>query len=100
GKYRDYIIGSHDLRLNSYCGSDIRMWSAPMENLSSLRDEGSIFTYQLDGIWDVMYAPDLVEVNRRNGVKEYYLYPHSRGPNREALLRKIIIQNDHSHPLI
>lgn len=88
GKYRAYIIGSHDLRLNSYCGPDIRMWSAPVENLSSWRDEGPIFTYQIDGKWDVMYAPDLVEVNRRNGVKEYYLYPHSRGPNREAMVAK------------
>ena len=24
GKYRAYIIGSHDLRMNSYCGPDIR----------------------------------------------------------------------------
>ena len=29
GKYRAYIIGSHDLRFTSYCGPDIRMWSAP-----------------------------------------------------------------------
>ena len=26
GKYRAYIIGSHDLRMTSYCGPDIRMW--------------------------------------------------------------------------
>ena len=44
GKYRAYIIGSHDLRMNSYCGPDIRMWSAPVEDLSSWRDEGPIFT--------------------------------------------------------
>lgn len=29
-----YIIGSHDLRFTSYCGPDIRMWSAPVEDLS------------------------------------------------------------------
>src|SRR6188768_11749 len=88
GKYRAYIIGSHDLRVNSYCGPDIRAWSAPVEDLTSWRDEGPIFTYQIDGQWDVMYAPDLVEVKRKNGKKEYYLYPHSRGRNREAMVTK------------
>ncbi len=88
GKYRAYIIGSHDLRFNSYCGPDIRMWSAPVENLSEWRDEGPIFTYYIDGQWDVMYAPDLVEVKRKDGTKEYYLYPHSRGRNREAMVAK------------
>ncbi|HEY6505675.1 MAG TPA: hypothetical protein VIZ28_16985 [Chitinophagaceae bacterium] len=86
GKYRAYIIGSHDTRVNSYCGPDIRAWSAPVEDLTNWRDEGPIFTYQIDGQWDVMYAPDLVEVKRKNGKKEYYLYPHSRGPNREAMV--------------
>ncbi|RZF59290.1 glycoside hydrolase family protein [Sphingobacterium corticibacterium] len=88
GRYRAYIIGSHDLRLDSYCGPDIRMWSAPVEDLSSWRDEGAIFTYEIDGQWDVMYAPDLVEVKRKDGTKEYYLYPHSRGANREAMVAK------------
>ncbi|WP_291856935.1 hypothetical protein [Marinilabilia sp.] len=88
GKYRAYIIGSHDVRYESYCGPDIRMWSAPVEDLSTWRDEGPIFTYEIDGQWDVMYAPDLVEVKRKDGSKEYYLYPHSRGPNREAMVAK------------
>jgi arabinoxylan arabinofuranohydrolase len=88
GKYRAYIIGSHDVRFTSYCGPDIRMWSAPVEDLSSWRDEGPIFTYYVEGQWDVMYAPDLVEVRRKDGTKEYYLYPHSRGRNREAMVAK------------
>ena len=88
GKYRIYIIGSHDVRFKSYCGPDIRAWSAPVEDLSNWRDEGSIFTYPIDGQWDVMYAPELVEVKRKNGTKEYYLYPHSRGRNREAMVAK------------
>ncbi len=88
GKYRAYIIGSHDLRVTSYCGPDIRAWSAPVEDLTSWRNEGPIFTYQIDGQWDVMYAPDLVEVKRKDGKNEYYLYPHSRGPNREAMVCK------------
>ena len=64
GKYRAYIIGSHDLTYKAYCGPDIRMWSAPVEDLTSWRDEGPIFTYQIDGKWDTMFAPDLVEVKR------------------------------------
>lgn len=88
GKYRTYIIGSHDVRYNSYCGADIRMWSAPVEDLTSWRDEGPIFTYQVDGKWDIMFAPDLVEVKKKDGKKEYYLYPHSRGANREAMVAK------------
>lgn len=88
GKYRLYIIGSHDTRFSSYCGADIRMWSAPVEDLSCWRNEGSIFTYKVEGQWDVLYAPDLVEVKRKDGKKEYYLYPHSRGRNREGMVAK------------
>jgi len=88
GKYRAYIIGSHDLRFTSYCGPDIRAWSAPVEDLSSWTDEGPIFTYPIEGQWDVMYAPDLVEVKGKDGKKVYYLYPHSRGRNREAMVCK------------
>lgn len=88
GKYRVYIIGSHDVRVNSYCGPDIRAWSAPVEDLSTWRDEGPVFTYPISGQWDVMYAPDLVEVKRKDGKKEYYLYPHSRGRGREAMVAR------------
>lgn len=88
GKFRAYIIGSHDLRVGSYCGPDIRMWSAPVEDLTAWVDEGPIFTYNIDDQWDVMYAPDLVEVHKRDGKREYYLYPHSRGWGREALVAK------------
>lgn len=86
GKYRVYIIGSHDVRFTSYCGPDIRQWSAPVEDLTQWRDEGAIFTYPVDRQWDVMYAPDLVEIKGENGKKVYYLYPHSRGANREAMV--------------
>ena len=88
GKYRIYIIGSHDVRFRSYCGPDIRAWSAPVEDLSSWRDEGPIFTYPISEQWDVMYAPDLVEVKGKDGKKVYYLYPHSRGRGREAMVAK------------
>ena len=89
GKFRVYIIGSHDVRANSYCGPDTRAWSAPVEDLSAWRDEGPIFTYKIGNQWDVMYAPDLVEVKGKDGKKVYYLYPHSRGGGRlEAMVAK------------
>lgn len=87
GKYRAYIIGSHDTRYTGYCGNDIRMWSAPVEDLSDWRDEGPIFSYFVDGQWDTMFAPDLVEVNdRETGKRTYYLYPHSRGWRRVPMV--------------
>lgn len=88
GKYRIYVIGSHDVRVNSYCGPDIRVWSAPVDDLTNWRDEGPIFTYNISNQWDVMYAPDLVELKRKDGKKEYYLYPHSRGRDREPMVAK------------
>lgn len=89
GKFRVYIIGSHDITYSAYCGNDIRMWSAPVEDLSQWRDEGPIFSHFVDGQWDTMYAPDLVEVKDRNtGKKTYYLYPHSRGWRRVPMVCK------------
>ena len=81
GKFRAYIIGSHDVRATSYCGPDIRAWSAPVEDLSSWRDEGSLFTFKNKTQWDTMYAPDLVEVKGKDGKKVYYLYPHDTRSN-------------------
>ena len=78
GKFRVYVTGSHDTRVESYCGQDDRQWSAPVENLADWRDEGPVFTYCEDGNWSTMYAPDLVEVNRRDdGTRRYYLFPHA-----------------------
>jgi len=78
GKFRVYVTGSHDTRFDSYCGQDDRQWSAPVEDLSAWRDEGPVFTYEENGYWSTMYAPDLVEVTRRDdGSRKYYLYPHA-----------------------
>ena len=89
GKFRAYIIGSHDVNYSAYCGPDIRMWSAPVEDLSQWRDEGPIFSWFVDGQWDTMYAPDLVEVkDKATGKKAYYLYPHSRGWRRTPMVCK------------
>ena len=87
GKLRAYIIGSHDTNYSAYCGNDIRMWSAPVEDLSQWRDEGPIFSWYVNGQWDTMYAPDLVEtVDRATGKKTYWLYPHSRGWGRTPMV--------------
>ena len=87
GKFRAYIIGSHDVAYTRYCGPDIRMWSAPVEDLSQWRDEGPIFTHYVNGQWDTMFAPDLVEVKKRiTGKKTYWLYPHSRGWQRVPMV--------------
>ena len=89
GKYRAYIIGSHDVTYTAYCGPDIRMWSAPVEDLSKWRDEGPIFTWFVQGQWDTMFAPDLVEtVDKATGKKTYWLYPHSRGWRRVPMVCK------------
>lgn len=100
GKYRAYIIGSHDVTYNEYCGPDIRMWSAPVEDLSQWRDEGSIFKYYVNGQWDTMFAPDLVEVNNREtGERTYYLYPHSRGWRRVPMVCKSSRPNGPFEPI-
>ena len=89
GKYRAYIIGSHDVHYTKYCGNDIRMWSAPVEDLTQWRDEGPIFSWFVNGQWDTMYAPDLVvTTDRATGKKTYWLYPHSRGNGRVAMVCK------------
>ena len=89
GKLRAYIIGSHDTSYDKYCGLDIRMWSAPVEDLSQWRDEGPLFSHYVNGQWDIMYAPDLVETtDKETGKKTYWLYPHSRGWRRTAMVCK------------
>ena len=85
GRQRIYIVGSHDVAFHGYCGPDIHIWSAPVDDLSSWRDEGPAFTYCVDGRWDTMFAPDLVELPSADG-KRYVLYPHSRGWRREAMV--------------
>ena len=89
GKLRAYIIGSHDVTYTAYCGPDIRMWSAPVEDLTQWRDEGPIFSWYVNGQWDTMFAPDLVEtIDKTTGKKTYWLYPHSRGWQRVATVCK------------
>ena len=87
GHYRVYVYGSHDTRVTSYCGQDVRCWSAPVEDLASWRDEGPVFSYKAGDSWDLIYAPDIMEVTRRDtGERKYYLFPHSRGWRREGMV--------------
>lgn len=87
GSYRVYIVGSHDTHNSKYCGVDVHMWSAPVEDLNLWREEGAVFTYHVDGQWDTMYAPDIVEVkDKKTGKKAYWLYPHSRGNGRVEMV--------------
>lgn len=90
GQYRIFIYGSHDLRNTEYCGPDVRAWSAPVEDLSNWRDEGPVFTYQdpNNGVYDLIYAPDIVEVTEKDGKKVYYLFPHSIGSGRTPMVCK------------
>lgn len=89
GKKRAYIVGSHDVKYTEYCGNDIRIWSAPVEDLTNWRDEGPVFSHYVDGKWDTMFAPDLVEVvDKTTGKKTYWLYPHSRGWRRVPMVCK------------
>ena len=87
GQYRVYVYGSHDTRFESFCGQDVRCWSAPVDDLQSWRDEGPVFTLQVEGKWGGMWAPDVAEVVRRDdGSRKYYLYPHDRGAGRLGLV--------------
>ena len=45
GKERIYIYGSHDTSKTSYCGPDLTVWSAPVEDLTDWRCDGVIFEY-------------------------------------------------------
>ena len=35
GKKRVYIYGSHDMLRDKYCGTDLVVWSAPVDSLES-----------------------------------------------------------------
>ena len=97
GKYRVYIYGSHDVLKTEYCGRDQVVWSAPVEDLTRWRYDGVILESKKDangndlnenGIGDVLYAPDVVEMKNANGEKEYYLYPNNQAWGRNGMVAK------------
>ena len=36
GEYRVYVYGSHDMRIREYCGDDQVVWSANVNDLTTL----------------------------------------------------------------
>ena len=85
GKYRLYVYGSHDTLKTAYCGTDLVVWSAPVEDLSDWRCDGVIFESVVNGTADVLYAPDVALVEE-NGKKTYYLYPNNQSWGRTTMV--------------
>jgi len=97
GKQRVYIYGSHDSRITDYCGRELVVWSAPVEDLSRWRYDGEILRVDknargelLDtaGLADVLFAPDVTLVTDSAGQKTYYLYPNDQVWGRNGLIAK------------
>ena len=97
GKQRVYIYGSHDIERTMYCGRDQVVWSAPVDNLQDWRYDGVIFRVNTnrdgkplneEGLFDVLYAPDVCLVVNPDGTKTYYLYPNDMGWKRNSLVAK------------
>ena len=97
GKQRVYIYGSHDSRITDYCGRELVVWSAPVEDLNHWRYDGEILKVDknakgelLDsaGLADVLFAPDVALVTGTNGEKTYYLYPNDQAGGRNGLVAK------------
>ena len=87
GKYRLYVYGSHDTLKTAYCGTDLVVWSALVEDLSDWRCDGVIFESVVNGTADVLYAPDVALVEE-NGKKTYYLYPNNQSWGRTTMVCK------------
>jgi len=97
GEYRVYIYGSHDALKTEYCGRELLLWSASVNDLNNWRCDGIIFESKLDangnqlnpnGIGDILYAPDIVEVIGENGKKTYYFYPNNQSDGRKGMIAK------------
>ena len=74
GKYRLYVYGSHDTHKNKYCGDNFVVWSAPVEDLTDWECHGVVYTHN----GHTLFAPDITEVVKPDGSKEYYLYPNDQ----------------------
>ena len=97
GKQRVYIYGSHDSMIDAYCGRELVVWSAPVEDLSHWRYDGEILKVDKNangepfdsvGTADVLYAPDVTLVVGADGKKTYYLYPNDQVGGRNGLIAK------------
>ena len=57
GQQRVYIYGSHDSRLTDYCGRELVVWSAPVDNLMHWRYDGEIFSVNKNANGELL-SPD------------------------------------------
>ena len=97
GQYRVYIYGSHDSMINGYCGRELVVWSAAVDNLTCWRYDGEIFSVKKNangellnrqGLGDVLYAPDVTLVTAPDGEKTYYLFPNNQSGGRNGMVCK------------
>ena len=97
GQQRVYIYGSHDSRLTDYCGRELVVWSASVDNLMKWRYDGEIFSVNKnangellrpDSVADVLFAPDVTLVTNADGSKTYYLYPNNQAGSRNGMVCK------------
>lgn len=88
GKYRVYIYGSHDSLVDSYCGREQVVWSAPVDDLTNWRYDGVIFKSVVDGKGDVLFAPDVALKKDKDGRNVYYLYPNNQEWGRNGMVAR------------
>lgn len=97
GKQRVYIYGSHDSRITDYCGRELVVWSASVDDLAHWRYDGEILRVDknakgepLDSVGeaDVLFAPDVALKVGADGTKTYYLYPNDQTGGRNSLIAK------------
>ncbi len=97
GEYRVYIYGSHDSMITGYCGRELLVWSAPVDDLNEWRYDGEILRVlnnangeplSSEGLSDVLYAPDVTEKIEADGTKMYYLFPNDMEFGRRSLIAK------------
>lgn len=97
GKYRVYIYGSHDTRITDYCGRELVVWSAAVDNLNEWRYDGEILRVSLnaegqpvdpEGLSDVLFAPDVAVKTEPDGTRMYYLYPNDQVGGRQNLIAR------------
>ncbi len=74
GSYRVYVYGSHDIHKTAFCGDDLVLWSAPVDDLTDWEYHGVIYTHN----GHTLFAPDVAEVVQADGSKMYYLYPNDQ----------------------
>ena len=97
GEYRVYVYGSHDSMITGYCGRELVVWSASVDNLNEWRYDGEILRVlnnangeplSSEGLSDVLYAPDVTEKIEPDGTRMYYLFPNDMEYGRRSLIAK------------